>query len=66
MQVPFKAPPESVMRLEVDDGKDVFGRGIETVSLPLADQFALQADNLVELCVREPPPTIALKMQPLA
>lgn len=42
--VPFNAPPGRPCTLGLDDGSDVLGGSIETLVIPPADQFALQAD----------------------
>jgi predicted dehydrogenase len=44
IEIPFNAPPDRPCRLFVDDGRDVFGTGIETVDIPTCDQYTIQAD----------------------
>jgi predicted dehydrogenase len=44
VEVPFNAPVDRPCRIFIDDGADLLGAGIETIELPVADQFALQAD----------------------
>jgi predicted dehydrogenase len=43
VEIPFNAPPDRSCRLLVDDGSDLFGGGVETIELPVVDQYALQA-----------------------
>jgi predicted dehydrogenase len=43
VEIPFNAPPDRGCRLLVDDGSDLFGGGVETIELPVVDQYALQA-----------------------
>jgi predicted dehydrogenase len=45
IEIPFNAPPDVPCRLFIDDGRDVFGTGIETVTFPTVDQYAVQADH---------------------
>ena len=42
--IPFNAPNDQPCRILVDDGKDLFERGIETVELVTCDQYGLQGD----------------------
>jgi predicted dehydrogenase len=43
VEIPFNASPDRGCRLLVDDGSDLFGGGVETIELPVVDQYALQA-----------------------
>jgi predicted dehydrogenase len=44
IEIPFNAPPDRACRLFVDSGQDLFGGGIETIELPVCDQYTIQAD----------------------
>jgi len=44
VEIPFNAPPDRPCRLFVDDGRDVFGSGVETIALPTCDQYLIQGD----------------------
>ncbi len=44
VEVPFNPPPDRACRLVLDDGRDLAGGGIETVTVEAADQYRLQAD----------------------
>lgn len=44
VEIPFNAPPDRPCRLFLDDGRDVFGGGIETIEIPTADQYTIQGD----------------------
>ncbi|MEZ5319350.1 MAG: Gfo/Idh/MocA family oxidoreductase [Vicinamibacterales bacterium] len=44
VEIPFNAPPDRPCRLFVDDGRDVFGGGIETIEIPTCDQYTIQGD----------------------
>ncbi len=48
IEIPFNAPPDRPCRLFVDDGSDVFGRSVETIEVPAADQYTVQADRFSE------------------
>ena len=40
----FNAPPDRPCRIFVDDGRDLFGGGIETITIPTCDQYTIQGD----------------------
>jgi predicted dehydrogenase len=44
VQVPFNAPQGGAMRIALDDGEALDGSGIVTETLPVADQYRLQAE----------------------
>jgi predicted dehydrogenase len=46
--IPFNPPPADESRIIVDDGSDLAGGGIETITFPAVDQYALQADRFSE------------------
>jgi predicted dehydrogenase len=48
VEIPFSPTPRQECRILVDDGRDVEGSGIETITLPAVDQFAIQADRFSE------------------
>ncbi|MGH7467938.1 MAG: Gfo/Idh/MocA family protein [Longimicrobiales bacterium] len=45
IEIPFNAPPDRPCRIFIDDGRDVFGSGMETVTLPTIDQYTVQAEQ---------------------
>jgi predicted dehydrogenase len=45
VEIPFNAPSDRESRIFVDDGRDVFGSGIETITFPPVDQYVLQTDQ---------------------
>lgn len=45
VEIPFNAPPDRETKIFVDDGRDVIGSGIETITFPPVDQYAIQADH---------------------
>lgn len=44
IEIPFNAPPDRPCRIFVDDGRDVFGGGVETLEIPTVDQYTVQGD----------------------
>lgn len=48
VEIPFNAPSDGECRILVDDGRDVAGGGIEAITFPPVDQYALQADRFSE------------------
>jgi predicted dehydrogenase len=48
VEIPFNPPPNDESRIFVDDGRDVAGGGIETITFPPVDQYTLQADRFSE------------------
>jgi len=45
VEIPFNAPPDRPCRIFVDETGDVFGTGIETVTVPAVDQYTVQGDH---------------------
>ena len=48
VEIPFNAPPRDECRIFVDDGSDLAGGGIEMITFPAVDQYAVQADRFSE------------------
>ena len=44
IEIPFNAPPDRPCRVFLDDGRDLFGSGIETYEIPTCDQYTIQGD----------------------
>jgi predicted dehydrogenase len=44
IEIPFNAPEDRPCRIFVDDGRDLFGGGIETITIPTVNQYTLQGD----------------------
>ena len=58
IEIPFNAPPDRPCRVFVDDGRDLFGRGIETLDFPTCDQYTMQGD-LFSRAIREGGPVLS-------
>jgi len=44
IEIPYNAPNDRPTRIFIDDGRDVFGGGIRTETIPVCDQYTLQGD----------------------
>ena len=44
IKIPFNAPNDRPCELLIDDGRDVFGGGIITETIPTCDQYTIQGD----------------------
>ena len=44
IEIPFTAPNDRPCRIFLDDGRDIFGGGITTETLPVCDQYTIQGD----------------------
>lgn len=44
IKIPFNAPNDRPCEILVDDGRDVFGSGITTETIPTCDQYTIQGD----------------------
>jgi predicted dehydrogenase len=44
IEIPFNAPLDHTTRIFIDDGRDVYGTGIRTETIPVCDQYTLQGD----------------------
>jgi len=62
VEIPFNAPPDRPCRLFVDDGRDVFGSGIETTAIPTCDQYRIQGDEFARAVLAGAPAPFPLEM----
>jgi predicted dehydrogenase len=60
IQIPFNAPQDAPCRYAVDDASALDGSGVRTVTLPVADQYQLQAEAFSRAVRTERPDTAAL------
>jgi predicted dehydrogenase len=44
IEIPFNAPNDRPCRIFIDDGRDVFGGGVTTETIPRCDQYTIQGD----------------------
>src|SRR5712671_8032766 len=44
MEIPFNAPNDRPTRIFIDDGRDVFGGGSRTETIPVCDQYTVQGE----------------------
>ena len=52
VEIPVNIPPDTPTRIFIDDGKDLYGKNIETIEFPAADQYSIQGD-LFSKAIRE-------------
>src|SRR5262245_60480253 len=52
LEIPFNAPPDRPSVIQVDDGADLFGAGIERIVFAAIDQYTVQGDRFART-VRE-------------
>ena len=45
VEVPFNAPPDRPCRIFVDTRGDLFGQSVETIEIPVCDQYTVQGDQ---------------------
>jgi len=45
VEIPFNAPAADECRIFLDDGSDLAGGGIETITFPPVDQYSVEADS---------------------
>ncbi len=48
VEIPFNPPPDHRARIFVDDGRDLRGAGVETITFDPVNQFTLQGDRFSE------------------
>lgn len=48
VEIPFNAPPRDECRILVDDGSDLTGGAVETITFQPVDQYSAQADRFSE------------------
>jgi predicted dehydrogenase len=61
IEIPFNAPPDRPTRIFVDDGRDIFGAGIETEIFPVIDQYTLQGDAFSRAVLERTPVPVSLE-----
>jgi predicted dehydrogenase len=61
VEVPVNAPNDRPCRLFVDDGRDPFGGGIETLTVETCDQYTIQGDLFARAILDDAPPPIPIE-----
>jgi predicted dehydrogenase len=61
VEIPFNAPNDRPCRVFVDDGRDVFGSGVETLSFDTCDQYQIQGDLLSRAILEDSSPPLPLE-----
>lgn len=44
VEIPFNIPPDAATRIFLDDGSDLYGKNVETIEIPAANQYTIQGD----------------------
>ena len=60
VEVPFNAPQDAACRYRLDDGSTLDGSSARVITLPVADQYQLQAEAFSHAVRHEPPDSTAL------
>ncbi|MBM3757909.1 MAG: Gfo/Idh/MocA family oxidoreductase [Acidobacteria bacterium] len=61
VEIPFNAPPDRPTRVFVDDGRDVFGTGVETVTFDTCDQYTIEGEAFSAAVRGERPVPVSLE-----
>jgi predicted dehydrogenase len=61
VEIPFNIPPDTPTRIFIDDGKDLYGKNIETIEFPAADQYTIQGDRFSKAILENSPQPISLE-----
>ena len=61
VEIPFNAPNDRPCRVFVDDGRDVFGGGLETLTFPTCDQYEIQGELFSRAILDDTPVPIPLE-----
>ena len=61
VEIPFNAPPDSPCRVFVDDGRDLRGANVETLSFATCDQYTIQGDLFSQAILEGTPVPIPLE-----
>lgn len=61
VEIPFNTPPAATTRIFVDDGSDLYGRNIETIEIPAADQYTIQGDLFARAILENSEQSISLE-----
>jgi predicted dehydrogenase len=62
VEIPFNAPNDRPCRVWMDDGKDLSGGNIETVTVDTCDQYRIQGDALSKAILDQTPQPYPLEM----
>jgi predicted dehydrogenase len=60
IETPFNPAADLPTRLLLDDGRDLYGAGLEVEVVPAADQYALQLDAFSEAIAADRPPPFGI------
>jgi predicted dehydrogenase len=61
IEIPYNAPPDRQCRIHVDNGRDMFGRGLRTEEIPICDQYTIQGDAFSRAVLEGSPVPVPLE-----
>ncbi|MBM3784264.1 MAG: Gfo/Idh/MocA family oxidoreductase [Acidobacteria bacterium] len=61
IEIPFNAPPDRPTRVFIDDGRDVFGSGVETTTFETCDQYTIEGEAFTRAARGEQPVPVSLE-----
>lgn len=61
VQIPFNIPLESPTKIFIDDGSDLYGKGIETIEFEAANKFTIQGDMFSKAILESSEQVISLE-----
>ena len=61
VEIPVNIPPDQPTRIFVDTAGDLFGKNIETIEIPAADQYTIQGDLFARAILENTEPAISLE-----
>ena len=62
VEIPFNAPPDRPCRIFVDERGDLHGRDVETIEIPMCDQYTVQGDLFSRAILEKSNPPYPLEM----
>ncbi|HVE55598.1 MAG TPA: Gfo/Idh/MocA family oxidoreductase [Pyrinomonadaceae bacterium] len=61
VQIPFNIPPDTLTRIFIDDGSDLYRQNLETIEFSAVDQYTLQGDEFSKAILDETEQAISLE-----
>ena len=61
IEIPFNIPPDTPTRIFIDEGSDLYGKNIEIIEFPAADQYTIQGDLFSKVILENGEQAISLE-----
>lgn len=61
VEIPFNIPPKTPTRIFIDDGADLYGKNIEIIEFPAADQYLIQGDLFSKAILKNSEQAVSLE-----